>query len=408
MEFDIKRQWVNVGLGLEKKLADQMLEDICGDAIEFLLNNEERVANFRRKRDDILKRGIQFNDKIGAGYWTLFEETQSMLGFEEPVNLFCGAQMNNACAMLSPDPEQEPHIICYGSGYLHTGNRDVTRMIMAHELGHLIHKDAVINTLLRYIYNEESLLPPNIRLTKNVMQQLREIRCDRYGYLVAENWERWLEFRCQKMFSLNFKMLGINAAGFLSYCREQVQELQEHPEKVVHIDHPEIAVRVRAMEIFATNDNLDDIERETELLVDLISQYTGTPRQKLFAKFYSSAGLLIAGRDGKVTESEKKVIKQSLARMTARPSKYIQDFDMAEAQVVFDQSVEGLLNDSQSNAEDMLDYMISICMAEQRLKKDDVEFVFDIAVNKFKMSKRDVLLAFRTKLGKDYKPLFRN
>lgn len=380
---------LNVGLELEKKLKKDIFDFLQYDKVKVVMDGVEYGKDWiHGEKNDLIRQGLLVSDNLLKPLYDLLQKAQKRLGFKEKINLYVVSRRDqNACALYSFDPE-EPHIIEVFSGLINTLSDEELLSIIGHEVGHLMYCDAEINRLMSFIYGDTPKETSRFLESKlSILSQLYELRCDRCGYIASGKLEPSVTAEFALICGINFARFGGDAKAVIDRSKENINMIKEKDMKTPYASHPDSPLRIRAIEIFAKNDDDAKIKKEMAEIISIINDWTVEKRDRYYADFMVTAGLLVANIDGKITTEETDAILRNVEHHTMFPMKSFKRISKKEIEPTFKKAVKAILKDEPGQAIWMTKYMLRVMMADQKMDEDEINYIYQMAIDTFGITK---------------------
>ena len=171
-------------------------------------------------------------------------------------------------------------------------------------------------------------------------------------------------------------------------------------------NHPVNPIRLKAIEIFANSKlfklfqskglvDFDDnalhekIENEIiKLMLDLFESNL----DHFFTTFMITSGIIIAQQDGEISNDEISKIIEGISPFILFPREYI--FSMIEnknLEKVMQESIDGILSEAPELSSRLVDYLVSIVLADKHCTPEELATVIDISTRYIGLSEREAM-----------------
>lgn len=361
---------------LQQLIGTQLLGALQSDVLtEVRQALQGRSIEFSQ-RAEMAATGLKITPQTMPSLYNLFMEVKQELEYPEEVDFYIkGSSEVNACAYISETPEL-PHIIIVNSALFNLMDDLELKYILGHEFGHLFNKDSYINRLFSFVYPDNDA--PEI-LKNRMLQydQLAEYAADRYGYQACMDLGACVSASYKLTCGIDLKKMNVSIDSLIEQNHQKKNDLINNG--VVNMgDHPDIPLRIHALELYATCKTLKALDEGMSELFRNIPALSISELDEQMAIFMGAAGILLANKDGKMDKYESDMIIEEMAKYILEPSylfkKIKKHSDLAELQ---EETVAFILKRDEDKAEDMLKYYIKVAFADKAMTKEELEAVKD-------------------------------
>lgn len=403
---DPKVSQLYVGLQLAKELRKEIFDFLQYDAVSIVMNHtgfwKDSISDIM---DDIFKNSIRVSNEVMKPLYDMLILAKERLGFREPIDLYVVNEAAiNASASLSFDSET-PHLIQLYSGLINHLNDDEILSILGHEIGHLMGKDVEINRVVSFIY-EDKEIPRFLAKKLQILSQLNEIRCDRCGCIASGRLEPNVTSQFSRMCGVSHDRFDSGVQGILSRCSSNIEMIKNGQIMLDNSNHPDDPIRIRAMEIFCNSKDKKQMEKEMEEIIDLVNLWHKDEMDEHYAAFMVSAGLMVANIDGKITDEEISSIINNILQYKMFPVKDYKKIAKKDIEKVFRKSVAAILEAKHFDASDLMEYILRIVVADQRIHPEEVRFACQLSQDVFEMSLEEFSECYANVLRENFQPRY--
>lgn len=256
-------------------------------------------------REHVLSKCLKLSAGMSPRLFTLLEQVQAKLEYNEPLELFVEADANiNAYAIHSHD--RSPNIVVLTSSLIERANDAELKFVIGHEIGHIHYQHSRAKYIIHAIGDEDKV-PTLLRRQLSIWSWLAELSADRAGFIAAER-------DIETVISIFFKLasglgpenLQFDSSAFLL----QLEELQALDGRTLlcGFSHPVTPIRVRSLQmfqnVFGDTENWRHLDEEVVKLAKLMDYQPAEDLEIHSRNFVLAGGLLIGHADGEGFSSE--------------------------------------------------------------------------------------------------------
>lgn len=391
-------------LPLEDLLRDQIYNALQGDVVEQIL----KLAKVRKSENywrNILEgHSFKVDEKISAKLYNMFHEVKEKLGFKDAVDFYISGNADVNAFALSGSEEGEPHIINVNSSLIQLMTDDELRFVIGHEMGHLINKNTDLLRLIHFVFPDSSNVPALLSHKIRLWNQLSELIADRYGYMAIPNLEVCISAFFKMSSGLDSDRVDLHIDAFLEENNNRLEYFKKD-NGLNYASHPINPIRVKAIDLFSNCQNFnpdiktafseEQLQEKMDELIQILMKIRSSELDYHLAHFIATAGLIVADSDDEVDDLELDAIIHSLSEFIIFPKNFLENIAQSgKVMDTFKESIESILEISPAERENMIQYLISIVMADRELKHQEVELIFQIGTNVFGYSATEVAQIF--------------
>lgn len=391
------------GIELEQALASQIYNALQGDVVRFLLKNAQDSTDDDYWRSRMEGHCMKVDEKLLGNFYHLCMDVKRRLAFDEPVDFYVtGDASINAFSIASED-ENHPHIVNVNSELFNLMSEDELKFVVGHELGHLINHDTALRRLINFVYPpQETQIPITLQYKIHLHDNLAELVADRYGYIACGNLDA-----CVTAF---FKMAsGLDLEKMQVSIEDLLQDNSKHLEYFLkgggmsHFDHPVNPIRVQAINLFANARNQQELEDGISELIQILLKVGNNPLDEPMSVFVATAGIITAKIDGEVSRDEYEHIIRTLSASNMFPKALLDDICNADVDALFEKSINAILSINPGLKPSLLEYIISIVLADREIGEKEVNFVYRIGQG-LQMSIKEISILFASMIQRNFNP----
>ncbi|MBR1907254.1 MAG: M48 family metalloprotease, partial [Clostridiales bacterium] len=338
-----------------------------------------------------------------GNFYRLCHEVKDRLGFRESVDFYVtGDSSINAFSIAAEDGEH-PHIVNVNSELFNLMSEDELKFVIGHELGHLINQDTALKRLINFVYPPQTTqIPITLQYKIHLHDNLAELVADRYGYIACGNLEA-----CVTAF---FKMAsGLDLEKMQVSIEELLADNSKHLEYFLkgggmsHYDHPVNPIRVQAIHLFATAQDQQELDKGMDELIQILLKVGNNPLDEPMSIFVATAGIITANIDGEVSKEEYEQIIRTLSGSNIFPKNYLESVFKADVDKLFENSINAILNINPGLKSNLLEYIISIVLADREIGEKEVNFVYNIGKG-LGLSIKEISIIFASMVQRNFNP----
>lgn len=390
-------------IGLEQALASQIYHALQGDVVRFVLKNAQDTTDDAYWRSRMEGHCMKADKNLLGNFYRLCHDVKERLGFDEPVDFYVtGDSTINAFSIAAEDGEH-PHIVNVNSELFNLMSEDELKFVIGHELGHLINQDTALKRLVNFVYPPQTTqIPITLQYKIHLHDNLAELVADRYGYIACGNLEA-----CVTAF---FKMAsGLDLEKMQVSIEELLADNSKHLEYFLkgggmsHYDHPVNPIRVQAIHLFATAQDQQELDKGMDELIQILLKVGNNPLDEPMSIFVATAGIITANIDGEVSKEEYEQIIRTLSGSNIFPKNYLESVFKADVDKLFEDSINAILNINPGLKSNLLEYIISIVLADREIGEKEVNFVYSIGKG-LGLSMKEISIIFAGMVQRNFNP----
>lgn len=390
-------------IGLEKELASQIYHALQGDVVRFVLKNAKDTSDDEYWRSRMEGHCMKADTKLLGNFYKLCHEVKDRLGFTEPVDFYVTGDSSINAFSIAAEEGDHPHIVNVNSELFNLMSEDELRFVIGHELGHLINQDTALRRLISFVYPPEATsIPITLQYKIHLHDNLAELVADRYGYIACGNLDA-----CVTAF---FKMAsGLDLEKMQVSIEELLVDNSKHLDYFLkgkgmsHYDHPVNPIRVQAINLFANAKDQDELDDGMKELIQILLKLGNNPIDEPMSIFIATAGLIAANVDGEITREEFEHIIRNLSGSQIFPKVFLEDVMKMDVQKLFEDAVNAILEINPGLKPSLLDYIISVVLADKEIAENEVNFIYCIGQN-MGLSVKEISIIFANSIQRNYVP----
>lgn len=388
---------------LEKALAGQIYNALQGDVVRFILKNAQDDTDDDYWRSHMEGHSMKADKNLLGNFYNLCHEVKERLAFHEPVDFYVrGDSSINAFSIAAEDGEH-PHIVSVNSELFNLMSEDELKFVIGHELGHLINQDTALRRLINFVYPPQATqIPITLQYKIHLHDNLAELVADRYGYIACGNLEACVTAFFKMASGLDLEKLQVSIDELLADNTKHLDYFLKGG-GMNHYDHPVNPIRVQAIHLFATAKDQNELEKGMEELIQILLKVGNNPLDEPMSIFVATAGIIAANIDENVTKEEYEQIIRTLSGSNIFPKSFLDSVFKADVDKLFEQSINAILNINPGLKPNLLEYIISIVLADREIGEKEVNFVYNIGKG-LGLSVKEISIIFASMVQRNFNP----
>lgn len=395
-------QKFNPAIEQEKMLAEQIYNALQGPVVEEVLKKTKISSNDAYWRSMMEGHSLKVDKELLPDFYKLCHDVKEKLEFKDDVDFYITGNSSVNAFSLSAEDEGTPHIVNINSALFDLMTEQELRFVIAHELGHLINMDTALTRLIQFVFPPQSNIPVTLEYKIRLHDQLAELVADRYGYIAVEDLGVCVTAFFKMASGLDLAKMNVSIDALIADNHRRLDYFL-NDKGVSRATHPVNPIRVQALNLFATSQNEDDLQKGMDELIAILLKVGDSELDEWTAKFIASAGLMVAASDEGFNEQEINHIIEMLAGLKIFPRKFLEEIAEGDVSQTFAESVDGMLKINPGLREGMLKYMISIVLSDKIIAKEEVELLYTFG-DSVGLSEMEVATAIAESIQQNYIP----
>lgn len=395
-------QKFNPAIEQEKLLAEQIYNALQGPVVEEVLKKTKVSSNDAYWRSMMEGHSLKVDKELLPDFYKLCHDVKEKLEFKDDVDFYITGNSSVNAFSLSAEDEGTPHIVNINSALFDLMTEQELRFVIAHELGHLINMDTALTRLIQFVFPPQSNIPVTLEYKIRLHDQLAELVADRYGYIAVEDLGVCVTAFFKMASGLDLAKMNVSIDALIADNHRRLDYFL-NDKGVSRATHPVNPIRVQALNLFATSQNEDDLQKGMDELIAILLKVGDSELDEWTAKFIASAGLMVAASDEGFNEQEINHIIEMLAGLKIFPRKFLEEIAEGDVSQTFAESVDGMLKINPGLREGMLKYMISIVLSDKIIAKEEVEFLYSFG-DGIGLSEMEIATAIAESIQQNYVP----
>ena len=394
---------LNPEIKLEKELAAQIYCALQGDVVKYILKHADETTEDEYWRSRMEGHCMKADQNLLGNFYRLCHEVKERLGFNEPVDFYVtGDSTINAFSIASEDAEH-PHIVNVNSELFNLMSEDELRFVIGHELGHLINLDTALKRLIYFVYPPQNTTPPvTLQFKIHLHDNLAELVADRYGYLACGNLDACVTSFFKMASGLDLEKMQVSIEDLLTDNSKHLDYFLKGG-GMSQYDHPVNPIRVQAINLFANAGSQEELDKGMDELIQILLKIGNNPLDEPMSIFIATAGIIVANLDGKVTQEEFEHIIRNLSSSHIFPKAFLDRVVQNDVDKLFEVSVNKILEINPGLKNTLLQYMISVVLADKDIADNEVNFIYNIG-RQLGLSPKEISLTFAGMIQQNFTP----
>lgn len=391
------------GIKLEQALAGQIYHALQGDVVRFILKNAQDTTDDDYWRSRMEGHCMKVDEKLLGSFYRLCMDVKERLGFNDPVDFYVTGDSTINAFSIAAEDEKHPHIVNVNSELFNLMSEDELRFVIGHELGHLMNHDTALRRLINFVYPPQATqIPVTLQYKIHLHDNLAELVADRYGYIACGNLEACVTAFFKMASGLDLEKMEVSIEDLLSDNSKHLDYFLKGG-GMSHYDHPVNPIRIQAINLFANAKTQDELEKGIAELIQILLKVGNSPLDGPMSTFVATAGIITAKIDGEISKEEYEHIVQSLSGNNIFPKALLDDIYNADVDALFEQSINEILNINPGLKSNLLEYIISIVLADRQIGEKEVNFVYGIG-QALKLSVKEISIIFASMIQRNFNP----
>ncbi|MBN1340809.1 MAG: M48 family metallopeptidase [Bacteroidales bacterium] len=405
-----------IRLSLEQNLARELYDQIEGDILESVLK-EARIEDVENQWKYILEgHSFKITEEMAPRLFHLFNEIKRKLEFDEPTDLFVtNSNQLNAFA-ISRLEDNQPHIININSGIIEKMDDNELMFIIGHEVGHLISNNARILKLVQFIFPDYNRMPLILRHKIELWQKLAELTADRFGFIANPNLEKCVSGFFKLASGLDTNRIKFDFNAYI-HENQKILDFFKANKAANLTTHPINPIRIKSAEAFSRSATYKAIEEGREIagdealdkeiddLTTVLMTLSSSELDHNRKLFLATGGLIMAHADKQMAHDEYERIIAALSAKTIFPQEFLASvMEKGDAAEVFRQSAAYILERNPSERYPMLEYLTGITLADRKILKEELGFLYEVGVQGFGFSRKEAAQVIAGTIHREFVP----
>ena len=395
---------LNPQIGLEQELNRQIYEALQGSVVEEVLRQVRTDASDSYWRSTLEGHSFKVERSLLGHLYDLFYEVKARLGYDEKVDFYITGDASVNAFSVAAEGEGAPHIVNINSALVELMSDDELRFVIGHELGHLMNRNTALLRLIHFVFPPQSNMPIALQHKIKLWQQLSELVADRYGYMAVGSLPVCVSAFFKMASGLNLMKMNVSIDALVE---ENIKHLDYflNDKGLSRADHPVNPIRVQALNLFATCETDEELEKRMEELIGILLKVGNEEIDQHMMMFVATAGLIVSSVDEEISKDEVNTILDHLAGYHIFP-KSLLDAVAASEKVsdMFVESVQHIMELDPSMREGMMGYVIRLILSDKDIKGKEVELLYNLGENVFGYTRKEIANLFGKYIQIGYVP----
>ena len=394
---------LNPAIELEQNLSSQIHTALHGDLVNKIISMSSYDNSGDRLRSNMEGHCFKVEKRLMGHLYDLLYGVKEKLAFNDAVDFYITGDASVNAWTIASQREGEPHIVNINSGLINIMNDDELRFVVGHELGHLINKNTEMKRLIGFVFPPDADPPLMLQYKIRLWEQLSELAADRYGYMAVESLNTCLSAFFKMTSGLDVSKINMQLDVYLEENLKQLEYFL-HDKGVSRDTHPVNPIRVQALNLFATSQNEEDLNKGMNEIISALIKISNDETDYFLSYFIASAGLIVINLDGEVTADEIEVVLNHLSAFQIFPRQFLEDVNKQDVGQIFASSIEEVLKRNPDAREAMFSYLISLVLADKSMKQEEIDFIFNVGENGFGFSQKEIANRLAAAIQRNFVP----
>ena len=388
---------------LEQALASQIYNALQGDVVRFILQNAQDTTDDDYWRSRMEGHCMKVDEKLLGSFYRLCMDVKERLGFNDPVDFYVTGDSTINAFSIAAEDEKHPHIVNVNSELFNLMSEDELRFVVGHELGHLINHDTALRRLINFVYPPQATqIPITLQYKIHLHDNLAELVADRYGYIACGNLEACVTAFFKMASGLDLQKMGVSIEDLLTDNSKHLDYFLNGG-GMSHYDHPVTPIRIQAINLFAKAKSQQELEDGIAELIQILLKVGNNPLDEPMSIFVATAGIIAAKIDGEISKEEYEQIIRALSGSNIFPKALLDDICNSDVDALFEKSINTILGINPGLKPNLLEYIISIVLADRQIGEKEVNFVYSIG-QALKLSVKEISILFARMVQQSFNP----
>ena len=395
---------LNPQIGLEQELNRQIYEALQGSVVEEVLRQVRTDASDSYWRSTLEGHSFKVERSLLGHLYDLFYEVKARLGYDEKVDFYITGDASVNAFSVAAEGEGAPHIVNINSALVELMSDDELRFVIGHELGHLMNRNTALLRLIHFVFPPQSNMPIALQHKIKLWQQLSELVADRYGYMAVGSLPVCVSAFFKMASGLNLMKMNVSIDALVE---ENINHLDYflNDKGLSRADHPVNPIRVQALNLFATCQTDEELEKRMEELIGILLKVGNEEIDQHMMMFVATAGLIVSSADEEISKDEVNTILDHLAGYHIFPKSLLDAVATSEnVSDMFVESVQHIMELDPSMREGMMGYVIRLILSDKDIKGKEVELLYNLGENVFGYTRKEIANLFGKYIQIGYVP----
>lgn len=411
-------EYATIRVEAEKTFSEDLRTLFAADILDKIVREAEVESRENHLLAVFEGHSFKITEKLAPRIHHICQSVQGKLGLEDSVEFFVESSRELNCAAIARMDENQPHIVVMKSGILDSFDDEELRFIIGHELGHLISRNAELQRIISFVFPPGAEVPTFIADKVATWDKLSELSADRFGFIAAPDLAKCRSVFFKLSSGLDADRIDFDAQAYQE-SMDEVLEYFRTSAGAVSTSHPVNPVRLKALQFFQESDLYVSVKDggtpqadkaltgKMQDLIEILLSKGHSPLAGHRKSFLTAAGLLIAGADQEIAETEFERVLATLSYASHFPRRFLDEMIEKDNVVeIFNESVQGILTANPGERFAMFDYMIEIAMADRRIRQPEVDLLFEIGQKVFGFQRKEIAQMLTAALQKKFVPSF--
>jgi len=405
-----------IRIELEQKLGDDLYNLMQGEIIEAILK-EAKIEKIENEWKFILEgHSFKVNSRMAPRLDRLIGDVLKRLRFNEGIDFYVTNNPELNAFSISRLEDDQAHIVNLNSGLVERLDDDELKFVIGHEIGHLISKNAGIMKLVQFIFPNPAKAPLLITHKITLWKKLSELTADRFGFIASP--------RLDKCFSGFFKLAsGLDTDrikfDYQAYMAENDKILDYFRKEMVAnlLSHPINPIRIKAVELFSKSELYGALQKREDLpedeklrleiadLTEILLSLSHSELDLHRRKFIAGAGLMVAGLDDEISETEYERIIMTLSGFAIVPKKDFEEIlQSGRALEIAAESARFIVSRNPAEKYSLFSFMVEMALSDKKIFPREVAFLYESGEKFFGFSRKEIAQLIADPIHRSFVP----
>ncbi len=335
---------------------------------------EDARARSERSLREIRASMTHLTRGMASGLIRLIEETLERLGLEPQVELLINPMKEINAYTYGILGDSGKHLIILTAGIVKQLTDEQLRCVLGHEIGHNAYGHAQLDEDIRLIYRDGDGVPELLKSRLYVLDRLEEFSADRAGLVAVNNNVTTAASMLLHIHTgLGPKDIHLDLDAFT----DEIARLEafDIPDRIGRESHPLLPLRIRALQIFAANQDDEEGVMELARMMDFEARDEAVVHRR---NLLLAGGLLAAHADSddELADDEREHLVELILPFSDDPEELLDSVGTIDrASDLFTASATWIRKNAGPERYDFMDELISVVLCDDKVHEGEVRFL---------------------------------
>ena len=401
----------------ERELYHYLRDTLSVDVINPIIYKKENT-----KEDTLLNfvngNFLKISENFGPHIYDTCMDVVASLGLEHlPLDFYLEINpVLNAYAYHNYKTD-EPHFIVFTSGLIDNLDMDELRVVIGHELAHIIYHHYEISRVIDMIFAPDNNISDRFLYNLYLLWvELAQMSADRLGLLVVYDFDAAVRANFKISTGLTMNKMNTTTKHYIKMMGKVIEELKRQNNTYAMNYHPSRPVRTKALETFFNSSTRSYFIEKRQYMEDtnlidetskLIEKLQIRPKNEIenaeFEFLLSSGYLIMTAEDG--WDAYKNMcLLDLLSWYHIDPRDIIKDaIDNRKVSDLFENSLSLIKEQNKSDTSYLYSMLTDLIARDNKIREKEVSILIDIA-NELGIPEEKAIDMILESLRKNYKP----